>query len=103
MVGRREKAESPMFRSHPWFPVTRPVPSSPGSPCLFAWSRSHRAPIPMRFVVLSNGTSNTEPPAKRARVVGGDVIKDEEDMRNVFHGCAINGDIQINISRALKF
>ncbi|TNN40028.1 hypothetical protein EYF80_049805 [Liparis tanakae] len=31
-----------------------------------------------------DGTSNTEPPVKRARVVGGDVIRDEEDMRNVF-------------------
>ncbi|TNN27902.1 hypothetical protein EYF80_061952 [Liparis tanakae] len=48
---------------------------------------------------------NTEPPQREKRRRchqrrrGGDVIRDEEDMRNVFHGCTINGDIQINISK----
>ena len=50
-------------------------------------------------ILAGEGTSNTEPPAKRARVVGSDVIRDEGDMRNVFHGCPISGDIQININK----
>ena len=50
-------------------------------------------------ILAGEGTSNTKPPAKRARVVKSDVIRDEGDMRNVFHGCTIGGNIQINISK----
>ena len=47
-------------------------------------------------ILAGEGTSNTEPPAKRARVVESDVTRDEGDMRNVFHGCTISGTTPLN-------